>query len=284
MAAAPTSWYESTRKSSPKPGSRLSSMASTASKVESREVMPVPPVRMTACTAGSAHASRMTRWTSAGSSRTMPLPTTRWPAPARMSRMRAPLVSVCGVFVSEIVRTQQPTEAGALALCSAGVLAGAPSGAMSAVQDLDQVQHLDADALRAQSRLDLQDAPGIGGDHRLGPGGPDVADLAPEQARGHLGLREVVDAGRAAAPVGLGELDEAELRDLAQQLSRRALDLLAVHDVARVVIGHGQGHRTQRSAQGRGHEELGDVLDRGREAPRPFGIGGVIGEQRAIPL
>ena len=46
MAAAPTSWYESMRKSSPKPEMRLVSRDSTASKVESREVMPVPPVRM----------------------------------------------------------------------------------------------------------------------------------------------------------------------------------------------------------------------------------------------
>src|SRR5215831_7987315 len=265
MAAAPTSWYESTRKSSPKPGSRLSSIASTASKVESREVMPVPPVRITACTPGFAHASRTTRWTSAGSSRTMPLPTTRWPAPASSSRIRAPLVSVSGVLVSEMVRTQQPTELGAVALCSAGV--DPRSRAIGAVENLHQVQHVDGEPLRAQPRLDLQDAAGVGRHHRLGPGGSDVADLASEQTGGHLGLGEVIDAGRAAAPVGFREIDQTQLRDLAEELTRGALDLLAVHDVTRIVIGHGQGHRPQRTAQGRGDEELGDVPDGCGEAP-----------------
>ena len=76
IAAPPTSGYESMRNSSPNPGKRLSSIASTASNVESREVMPVPPVMITACTAALAHASRITRWTSVGSSRTIAEPTT----------------------------------------------------------------------------------------------------------------------------------------------------------------------------------------------------------------
>ena len=105
MAAAPTSWKDSIRNSSPKPGRRLSSSASTASYVESREVMPVPPVRITACTSSRVHAARTSRATSAGSSRTTAEPATAWPAAVRSSRMTAPLVSVSRVFVSETVST-----------------------------------------------------------------------------------------------------------------------------------------------------------------------------------
>ena len=72
----------------------------------------------------------------------------------------------------------------------------------------------------AQSGLDLQNAPGIGGDDRLGLRGEHVADLAMQEPRRHLGLREVVDAGRAAAPVRLRQLDEPEPGNLGQELTR----------------------------------------------------------------
>jgi len=85
------------------------------------EVIPVPPVRITTCTRGSAHASRTTRATSVGSSRTIVEPTTTCPAAPSSSRITVPPVSFCGVRVSDTVRTKQPTDVGALALCSSGV-------------------------------------------------------------------------------------------------------------------------------------------------------------------
>src|SRR5206468_4049599 len=83
---------------------------SMASKVESRLVMPVPPVRMNASTEGAAQPERITAVTWAGSSFTMAWPATRWPAAVRSSRMSFPLVSVSGVFESDMVSTKQPTD------------------------------------------------------------------------------------------------------------------------------------------------------------------------------
>ena len=55
-------------------------------------------------------------------------------------------------------------------------------------------------------RGDLHQAPRVGGDQHLGAGGDDVVGLAvPELAR-RLGVEDVVDAGRAAAQLGLGDL------------------------------------------------------------------------------
>src|SRR2546426_1078574 len=327
------------RKSSPKPGSRLSSSASIASNVASRDVIPVPPVTITAWTRSSPHASRTTRCTSAGSSLTIVAPITRWPAPCRSSRISAPLVSVSGVFVSETVSTQQATLLGAWALCSRGVASGlvivtvaprsvrsvgglskerpgsdlhvalhstqgrevgavggwpeqgpprlrsacrasfqpAPRGrggrwvawgrpapppcrlsrfiravgsarrrAVRAVEQLDEVEHPRSRPLGGEPGLDLEDAAGVGGDDRVGAGREDVTHLPLQEARRHLGLREVVDARRPAAPIGLGELDDPEPGDLRQEPTRLPPELLAVHDVTWVVIGHRQGHRGER--------------------------------------
>ncbi len=84
----------------------------------------MPPVRMKASTAGSSQPLRITAVTCVGSSRTMAWPTTVCPARVSSSRIRAPLVSVSGVFESEIVRTKQPMDRGAFALCSWDASAG----------------------------------------------------------------------------------------------------------------------------------------------------------------
>src|SRR6266498_3075736 len=111
--------------------------------------------------------------------------------------MSAPLVSVSGVLVSEIVSTQQPTARGAVALCSSGVLSGA----------------LIARARRGRACVPLASACA-----RLGPRCQDMAHLAVQQTRGHLGLREVIDPRRPTAPVRLGQLDNPEPGNLGQEL------------------------------------------------------------------
>src|SRR3989442_4990140 len=282
------------RKSSPKPGSRLSSSASIASNVASRDVIPVPPVTITAWTRSSPHASRTTRCTSAGSSRTIVAPITRWPAPFRSSRISAPLVSVSGVFVSETVSTQQATLLRASALCSRSVASGcviatnaarsvhavggvpwarrgsvrprvaasSRRGAVRAVEQPDEGGHPPNRPLGGEPGLDLEDAAGVGGDDRVGAGREDVTHLPLQEARRHLGLREVVDARRPAAPVGLGELDDPEPGDLRQEPTRLPPELLAVHDVTRVVIGHRQVHRGERPTERRPLEELRQIDNR----------------------
>src|SRR5712691_11471062 len=191
--------------------------------------MPVPPVRMTTCTRASAQASCTMRATSAGSSRTIVEPTTPWPAPARSSRISAPLVSVSGVLVSETVSTKQPTAFGAVALCSRGVEAASRSGmSVGAIEHFHEVQHRDVETTRAETGMDLENAAGVRGDDGLGTRRLDVAHLASQQAVGHLGLREVVDAGRAATPVGLRQVHDAQRRHLRQEVARLAANLLAV--------------------------------------------------------
>jgi hypothetical protein len=57
-------------------------------------------------------------------------------APAvRSSRISAPLVSVSGVFESEIVRTKQPIARGDVALCSSGTLSG--RGVLTCSSEMD---------------------------------------------------------------------------------------------------------------------------------------------------
>ena len=211
-------------------------------------------------------ASRTTRATSAGSSRTIADPITVWPPPVSSSRIAAPPVSVSGVLVSDTVRTKQPTalRRRGLVLVRRGRRALAHDGfspAVRAVENLDQVQHGQIEAAVAKPGLDLQNAAGVGGDHRLRPRGFDVAHLAPQQAIGHLRLREVVDAGRAAAPVGLRQVDHAQPGHLSQQRARLPANLLAVHDVTGIVIRHRHRDRAQRTAQRLAREELGHVLD-----------------------
>src|SRR4030095_12855191 len=136
------------------------------------------------------------------------------------------------------------------------------------VEDLHDVEHLDRRALGREPLGDLDDAAGIGGADRVGPGGPHVGDLSLLQARGHLRLREVVGAGGAAAPVRFLQLDDPQSGDLGEQRPRLRPNLLPVGDVTWIVIGHGPLHRRERPAQRLLGEELRDVAHARREARR----------------
>jgi hypothetical protein len=76
-------------------------------------------------------------------------PTTRCPAAASRSRMSAPLVSLSGVFVSEMVSTQHPSVFGAVDLCSSGVALRVESAVIGSVEKLDDVQDLHVPTVRA---------------------------------------------------------------------------------------------------------------------------------------
>ena len=56
-------------------------------------------------------------------------------------------------------------------------------------------------------------AAGVGGDQQVGPGGEHVGGLAVAQLGRRLGLDQVVDAGRAAADLGLGDLAQLQAGD-----------------------------------------------------------------------
>ncbi len=92
----------------------------------------------------------------------------------------------------------------------------------------------------AEATGDLKVAPGVGGGEDRCAGADDVPDLADEELFGLLGLGNVVDASAAAAPIGLGEFHELESRDELEQVARLLRDLLAVRQVAGVVVCDGE--------------------------------------------
>ena len=200
--------------------------------------------------------------------------------------MSRPLVSVSGVFESETVHTTQRTRVGAWALCSStGERAGVPAAAaglrhgggalrrrVRPVQHLDDVEHLHVSPAGAEAGGQLEDAARVRRHHGPGARGLDVGHLALEQPLRHHGLGEVVDPRRAAAHLGLAELDQLEPGHGAQERAGRAPDLLPVRQVTRVVIRRPERERPERLRQRGAREELGDVHDlpgEGRRARRP---------------
>ena len=108
--------------------------------------------------------------------------------------------------------------------------------------------------------------------------------LARAELGGGLGLHEVVDAGRAAAQLPVGGLEQLELRDPAQQRARLRADALRVREVAGVVVGDAQRERMARRLRLVLGEQLGDVVDAGRERGGALGPLGVVGEQVRVVL
>ena len=62
-------------------------------------------------------------------------------------------------------------------------------------------------------------------------------------------VEDAVEAGAAAAEVGLGHLAQLEAGDGAQQGARLGLDPLGVGQVAGVLVGHGHGQAAQSVGQ-----------------------------------
>ena len=74
----------------------------------------------------------------------------------------------------------------------------------------------------------------------------DVRRLAVAQLRRRVRHDDVVDAGRAAADRRLGDVDDLEVRDRAQHRPGLGAHLLAVPEVAGVVVGHAGADRVPR--------------------------------------
>src|SRR5699024_953169 len=131
---------------------------------------------------------------------------------------------------------------------------------------------------------------GVGGVEQVGPGGQDVGRLAVAELGGRLGVEDVVDPRRAAADLRVRDLDEAHPGDAAQEVARRAHDLLGVPQVAGGVIGdydlpggvgpgRGGPHRVPRGDRPEVDEDLGEVAHLLAEGSRPVGVVGVVGEE-----
>ena len=91
-----------------------------------------------------------------------------------------------------------------------------------------------------------------------------AAALRVAQLGGDLGLLEVVEAGGAAADPGVGQRHHREAVDLRQQPPRGGSHLLAVQQVAGVLVGRGDRcGQAERVAHAEPIQVLGDV-ERGR--------------------
>ena len=150
------------------------------------------------------------------------------------------------------------------------------SAPIGPVEQVDRVGDLDRAAPLLDLAGDLEDAADVAGGDDVGPGRLDVVHLAAAEPLGHLGLGQVVGPRGAAADLALFERDELQAGDHPEQLPGLGADLLAVAEVAGVVIGDLHRQRVRRRDRAELDEELGDVPDLGDEP-----LGGRRGRRRA---
>ena len=121
----------------------------------------------------------------------------------------------------------------------------------------------------AQVRGDLHEAADVAGGHCLRAGRADGLGLARAERGGDVGVLDVVEAGRPAARVAVGNLHHAQVRHGCQQRPRRPADALRVREMAGVVVRDGQ-RLAQRGRRDRSErvEEFGDVAHARRRTAR----------------
>jgi len=88
-----------------------------------------------------------------------------------------------------------------------------------------------------QTRADLEEATGVGGDDDFCPGFQNVLNLALLQTRGHFRFGQIVTAGAAATDVGFGQLDIIRARDRLDEVSGRLGNVLWMGEMTGVMIG-----------------------------------------------
>ena len=131
---------------------------------------------------------------------------------------------------------------------------GAESLRVGAVEDLHGVEDREVSAAPGpQVRAIWGDAADVAAAIRLGAGASRLAALRAPSSAADLGLLEVVDAGRAAAELPLGRLEQLEARDRRQQLAR----------LRRGRPGRGRGGRR------RGRRRAASASGAWRGSPRP---------------
>ncbi len=108
---------------------------------------------------------------------------------------------------------------------------------------------------------ELQEAAGICSDDGLGASGFGVAHFISEQFERCLGLRDVIDAGRATTNFRVGQFHKFKIGDGAQECARSFADFLSVEEVARVLIGDAERERLKRNRKAEGGEEFSDVTN-----------------------
>src|ERR1039457_5033073 len=114
---------------------------------------------------------------------------------------------------------------------------GSVRPAVSFGEESDRVDNTQVQALVFGAVDKLEQAAGVAVGHDAGAGRFDVLELAVQKLVGHLRLHNVVNAGAAAAPQAFRQLDQLQVRDQAQQLTRLVGGLLPVRPGAGLVGG-----------------------------------------------
>ena len=118
---------------------------------------------------------------------------------------------------------------------------------------------------------ELQEAAGIaaddGVDARLG----DLAELRVEEAQRVVRAHQRVRAGRTAAAAGARQVDDLDARQRGEQRARLERDLLAVAQVARVLVGDAE-RAGVRAPAGRARRAASSSRARARRRPRASGV------------
>jgi hypothetical protein len=91
-------------------------------------------------------------------------------------------------------------------------------------------------AATAEAAHQLKETSGVAGDDSLRMNIEEMTNFAVSKLPGGLGLEEVVDAGRATAKRGLGDLGHFKLGNSGEKLARLLIDSLSVTEVTGIVI------------------------------------------------
>ena len=97
-------------------------------------------------------------------------------------------------------------------------------------------------------------------------------------------MADELAAGRSATPIGLGQLDELEALNHAQQFAWLLPHALAAPQVTGIVVGHAQVQASLRSRQRDLHQDLVDVAHLAAERRGPLSPLGVVRQKLPVLL
>lgn len=135
----------------------------------------------------------------------------------------------------------------------------------------------------AEAVFDLEMAAWVGGGDDAGGGGEDGGGFVALELSGHFWAGDVVDASTAAADGGVGEGDEGEVGDEAEEGLGLGFYALAVMEVAGGVVGDDGGFGQGAGGAGADFDEPSvDIAEFGGPEAGFFSVVGVVGEEAVV--